>query len=257
MSTGDTSAPPKSSTPSPSSSPGTPTSHEHKKHGGLVTFILIVIVIFFVRQPIGEGINDMVRSFDSSASSESLSSLSSSDDSEDMDDSANSDDSSDSAESSDTSDIKDENKRILGATYDGTTNPSSIKEYKISLSSCSHITNDEKKPAIRCLMTWTNPYSTALTDTDQERPMVNYIGDPGTKDGSIKDTWPADNSRYSKEILNNYTAQPHATVKEPIYFTPGSNSTVWVSYDRFYGDNYVTTTFAKIDMKTLTVTNAK
>lgn len=224
-----------------------------RKGSGLLVLVFIVVVVVGAWKPISGLVSTATSSFSSELSSPS-------DSSSEADDDEGEDDAASPARGDDfyaDTDYNEADKRIPGKTWDGTANLSYFKDYKVSVKDCSDIVDDEGALAVRCVLQWTNPYSTTISDGDQLYPRLEFAGDSDSI--KVEDVWPSDEGRYADEPTEDHTVKAGQTDEMPFYFSDAGTRNVWISYDRWTkeSDGYVTTTIAKVDTQTLSVTNAK
>jgi hypothetical protein len=227
-----------------------PTSTAKKKGRSIAGFVA-VILLFIGFRSIGPIFNAFTGSSSSSPSSSS-STLVDSDDG-DYDEFAEDD--------TDSYDMDDQ--FTLGKSWSGTVGAKAIKNYKPVVSDCKSFADEDGADAVRCAVKWTNPYSTTIRFSDRRFP--SYELEDGTGE-YVDEALVSQDSIYYDEMLSDVSvaAKQGDTVTSYIFFNPTKDDTVWISIetdaitskDNTKYRETLETTIAKVNVKTLKVTNA-
>lgn len=216
----------------------TPNAPSQKKKSGKGWLWIIVFVLLFVILPNQKQIG----AFITGASSTSGSHLSQSDTIAKLD-----------------SNYNDSDLTTPGKTWDGTEGSQGILDYKPSVTTCTRFTDEDKKPAIRCIVKWTNPYKFSFDSDADEYPLFTAIADVDDSSG-LPDANPGEKSPYYEESYSyvDKSVSPGKTTSTPMYFEPGKAKQVWVSYERWDKGrhHYLDTSVAKVDLTNFQITNA-
>lgn len=181
-------------------------------------------------------------------------------------------DSSDSSSSSQDYELADEDydsydpddQFTLGKPWSGTVGAEeTIKNYKPVVSDCRSFTDEDGNDAVRCAVKWTNPYSTTIKLSDMRFPSFEFVDGTGE---DVDEALVSPDSPYYDETFSDATvaAKQGDTETSYIFFSPTQDDTVWIGIRTEVINSeggtryrqYLETTIAKVDMKTLEVTNA-